>query len=55
MAKRDPLDILEQNIIAQGVATRKECDDINAETGKRLRRLQSLLEIAVPGTIGFVR
>ena len=36
--KRDPLDILEQNIIAQGVATREECDHINAETVEEVEK-----------------
>ena len=30
--KRDPLDILEKTLISQGIATREECDAINAET-----------------------
>jgi len=30
--KRDPLDILENTLISQGIATREECDAINAET-----------------------
>ena len=36
--KRDPLDILEQNIISQGVATREECDDINAQTVEEVEK-----------------
>ncbi|MBN4064650.1 thiamine pyrophosphate-dependent dehydrogenase E1 component subunit alpha [Dehalococcoides mccartyi] len=30
--KRDPLDILEKTLISQGIATREECDAINAAT-----------------------
>jgi acetoin:2,6-dichlorophenolindophenol oxidoreductase subunit alpha len=30
--KRDPLDILEKTLTSQGIATREECDAINAET-----------------------
>ena len=30
--KRDPLDILEATLTSQGIATREECDAINAET-----------------------
>jgi pyruvate dehydrogenase E1 component alpha subunit len=36
--KRDPLDILEKNIISQGVATRAECDDINSETVEEVEK-----------------
>ena len=36
--KRDPLDILEHNIISQGVATREECDDINAQTVEEVEK-----------------
>ena len=34
--KRDPLDILEKTLITQGIATREECDAINAETVKEV-------------------
>jgi TPP-dependent pyruvate/acetoin dehydrogenase alpha subunit len=30
--QRDPLDILEKTLISQGIATREECDAINAAT-----------------------
>ena len=34
--KRDPLDILEKTLTSQGIATREECDAINAETVKEV-------------------
>jgi pyruvate dehydrogenase E1 component alpha subunit len=36
--KRDPLTILEENIISQGIATREECDAINADTVDEVER-----------------
>ena len=36
--KRDPLDILENAIISQGIATREECDAINAETQEEVEK-----------------
>ncbi|MDA0596659.1 MAG: thiamine pyrophosphate-dependent dehydrogenase E1 component subunit alpha [Chloroflexi bacterium] len=36
--KRDPLDILEKTLTSQGIATREECDAINAETVAEVER-----------------
>ena len=36
--KRDPLDILEKTLTSQGIATREECDAINAETAEEVER-----------------
>jgi pyruvate dehydrogenase E1 component alpha subunit len=36
--KRDPLVILEDTLIAQGIATREECDAINAETVEEVEK-----------------
>jgi pyruvate dehydrogenase E1 component alpha subunit len=36
--KRDPLDILEKTLISQGIATREECDAINAETVEEVEK-----------------
>ena len=36
--ERDPIDILEATLISQEIATRKECDAVNADTKEEVEK-----------------